>query len=75
MNLTLKCVLPRVIPRACWEHTLLPGAVGVLLCPWGSAPQEGDAADPCQSVAQLRGAGLPAHCQQLGYGLGAELPC
>lgn len=62
MNLTLKCVLLRVIPRACWEHTLLPGALGVLLCPWGSAPCWDDAPGQSQSVAQLRGAGLPAHC-------------
>lgn len=61
MNLKLKQVLPRLIPRACWKHTLLPGATWMLLFPYGSPSQVGDAAGPRQSVAHLRGAGPAAH--------------
>lgn len=61
MNLKLKHVLPRLITRACWKHTSLPGATGMLLFPYGSPSQVGDAAGPRQSVAHLRGAGPAAH--------------
>lgn len=50
MNFTLKCVLPRVIARACGEHTLLRSNGGAVL-PLGF---------PTSDAA--RAAGLPARC-------------
>lgn len=60
-NPKLKHNLLTLILCACWKHTQWPGAMEMLLFPWGSPSQVGDAAGPCQSVAPLWGAGPAVH--------------
>lgn len=73
MNLTLKCVQPRVIPHARWEHTLLWSNGGAVL-PLGFSTSGGGC---CRSVPEHGTAqrSRTASTLQLRYVLGAELLC